>query len=220
MRVGNLPGIRRLPLYLDVLKNCLRDGMEKTSTPVLAERTGFVVSVVRKDLEMTGAYGKTGVGFSVRDLIGKIEGFLGWDNPNDAFLVGVGSLGSALINHDEFRNHGLNIVAAFDVDPGKIGWHIHGIEVLPVTKLVDLAQRMHITMGVITAPGPQAQAIANLFVEAKITRIWSFATPLLVVPDYVTVRREDLSAGLAELLVRATAKHSASQRVITQEKQI
>lgn len=211
MRVGNLPGIRRLPLYLDVLQNCLRNGLEKTSTSVLAERTGFVVSVVRKDLEMTGAYGKTGVGFPIRDLIGKIEGFLGWDNPNDAFLVGVGSLGSAIINHDKFRSHGLNIVAAFDIDPGRIGWHIHGIEILPVTKLASLAKRMHVTMGVITVPGSQAQAIANLFVEAEITRIWSFATPALTVPNHVTVQREDLSAGLAELLVRATAKTPPSQ---------
>ena len=218
MRVGNLPGIRRLPLYLDVLKRCLLAGEEKTSTSVLSEQTGFVVSVVRKDLEMTGAFGKTGVGFSVCQLIRNIEEFLGWDNPREAFLVGVGSLGSAIINHDEFRSHGLNIVAAFDTDPGKIGWNIHGIEVMPVTKLLDLAHRMHISMGVITVPGPQAQAIANLFVEAGIIRIWSFARPLLSVPDHVTVQREDLSAGLAELLVRATVKHSVSQRLLTQEK--
>lgn len=206
MRVGNLPGIRRLPLYLDVLRECRRRGAEQVSTSLLAERTGFVVPVVRKDLEMTGAFGKAGVGFPVEELIGTVEAFLGWDNPNDAFLAGVGGLGSAIINHDEFRGHGLNIVAAFDVDPARIGWRIHGVEVLPINKLIDLAKRMHVTMGVITVPGSQAQAIADLFVAAGITRIWSFATTILSVPDHVTVQREDLSAGLAELLVRANIK--------------
>ncbi|MDR1611806.1 MAG: redox-sensing transcriptional repressor Rex [Planctomycetota bacterium] len=212
MRVGNLPGIRRLPLYLDALRHFMRDGVDTISTSALAARTGFVVSVVRKDLEMTGAYGKTGVGFDARELALTIESFLGWDNPNDAFLAGVGSLGSAIINHDEFRSHGLNIVAAFDVDPGRIGWRVHGIEVLPIAKLVDLATRMHITMGVITVPGPQAQAVANLFVEGGINRIWSFATPILDVPDHVTVKREDLSAGLAELLVRSAARRSGPKQ--------
>lgn len=214
MRIGNLPGIRRLPIYLDILNKYRREKLDSTSTSMLAEETGQVVSVVRKDLEMTGAYGKAGVGYPVRELIRTIENFLGWDNPNDAFLVGVGSLGSAIVNHDEFRNHGLNIVAAFDTDPGKIGWHIHGIEVLPVTKLADLAKRMHIGMGVITVPASQAQAVADLFVESGISRIWSFATPILSVPDHVTVQREDLSAGLAELLVRSAAKQAAaSQRL-------
>ena len=178
--------------------------MTSTSSPLLASEAGFVVSVVRKDIEMTGAVGTTGKGFPIDNLIADIEAFLGWDNPFDAFLVGAGNLGSAILGCDEFRRQGLNIVAAFDSDPEKVGRRIHDVEVLPVEKLVSLAGRMHIGIGVLTVPSEYAQSVADILVGAGVTRIWSFAAGILSVPDGVTVQREDLSAGLAELLVKST----------------
>lgn len=204
MRIGNLPGIRRLPLYLNILRRWREEGVTSTSSPLLASEAGFVVSVVRKDIEMTGAVGTTGKGFPIDNLIADIEAFLGWDNPFDAFLVGAGNLGSAILGCDEFRRQGLNIVAAFDSDPEKVGRRIHDVEVLPVEKLVSLAGRMHIGIGVLTVPSEYAQSVADILVGAGVTRIWSFAAGILSVPDGVTVQREDLSAGLAELLVKST----------------
>lgn len=206
MRVGNLPGIRRLPVYLDILRKFERDGVRTTSAPMLAEAAGWVAPVVRKDIEMTGAAGITGVGYPVAELIGTIEAFLGWDHPPDAFLAGAGHLGTAILGHAEFRRQGLNIVAAFDADPAVIGRTIHGIQVLPLDGMSALAQRMHIGLGVLTVPSAHAQSVAEQFVAAGITRIWSFAAPILSLPPGITVQREDLSAGLAELLVRATGR--------------
>ncbi|MDR2800133.1 MAG: redox-sensing transcriptional repressor Rex, partial [Desulfovibrio sp.] len=175
MRLGNLPGIRRLPIYLDVLRKLQESGTETVSAHTLAGEAGLLVSVVRKDIEMTGATGKTGVGFSIDALIVNIEAFLGWDNPYQTFLAGVGNLGSALLGYEGFRNHGLHIVAAFDVNPGVVGRTVHDIEVLPLDRLCGLAQRMHVNTGIITVPSSQAQSVADLFVTAGITRIWSFA---------------------------------------------
>jgi redox-sensing transcriptional repressor len=206
MRVGNLPGIRRLPMYLNLLRQFRNEGYPTVSATALALRAGLVTSVVRKDIEMTGAVGTTGVGYNTEALIAGIETFLGWDNPFDAFLIGVGSLGTALLGHKELRGHGLTFVAAFDADPAKAGMIVHGVEVLPVEKLPDLARRMHIGVGVLTLPPDQAQAAADMLVEAGITRIWSFAAGVLQVPEGVVVQREDLSAGLAVLLVRPTGQ--------------
>lgn len=205
MRVGNLPGIRRLPMYLNLLRQFHHEGHVTISAAALALRAGLVTSVVRKDIEMTGAVGTTGIGYNTEALIADIEAFLGWDNPFDAFLVGVGSLGTALLGHKGLRGHGLTFVAAFDADPAKTGRTVHGVEVLPVDKLPSLAQRMHIGVGVLTVPSDQAQAAADLLVEAGIKRIWSFAAEVLHVPDGVVVQREDLSAGLAVLLVRSNS---------------
>ena len=209
MRIGNLPGIRRLPMYLDILRRLQKGGKAAVSSLDIAEAAGVVVSVVRKDIEMTGASGKTGVGFDAEQLIADIENFLGWNSPLGAFLAGAGHLGSALLGYEELRRHGLDIVAAFDVDPNKIGIRVHNIEVLPMRTMADLARRMHIATGIITVPSHSAQQVADLMVEAGITRIWSFAAAVLNVPAGVTVQREDLSAGLAELLVRSGA-NSAS----------
>ncbi|MDR1490550.1 MAG: redox-sensing transcriptional repressor Rex [Desulfovibrio sp.] len=206
MRVGNLPGIRRLPVYLDILRKLRESGTETVSAHILAVEAGLLVSGVRKDLEMTGATGKTGVGFSIDSLVASIETFLGWDNPYQAFLAGAGNLGSALLGYEGFRNHGLHIVAAFDVNPGVIGRIVHDVKVWPLDELCGLAQRLHVNTGIITVPSSQAQSVADLFVTAGITRIWSFAPEILRVPSNVIVQREDLAAGLAELLVRSARR--------------
>jgi redox-sensing transcriptional repressor len=208
MRVNNLPGIRRLPIYLDILRKFQQEGQETASTLALAEASGLVAAVVRKDIELTGITGKTGVGFVVSELVAGIEAFLGWDNPSDAFLAGAGNLGSALLGYEGFHKHGLRIVAAFDVDPAVIGRQVHGIEIFPLEKIVPMAQSLHIITGVITVPSSQAQLTADLFVAAGLTRIWSFAPRVLIVPDAVTVQREDLAAGLAELLVRSVRRET------------
>ena len=193
-------------MYLTVLQRFWREGVATTSAATLADQTGQVASVVRKDLEMTGTVGTTGKGFSVCRLIADIEEFLGWNNPHDAFLAGVGHLGTALLGCREFRAQGLNIVAAFDVDPHKIGQRIHGTEVLPLEKMASLVQRLHIGIGILTVPLSEAQQVADIFISSGIYRIWNFTAQILNAPPHVTVQREDLSAGLAELLVRSASR--------------
>ena len=154
---------------------------------------------VRKDLQYTGIVGKPKTGYSVTELIQAIETFLGWNNVNEAFLVGAGNLGTALLGHERFSNFGLRIVAAFDTDPQKIGQWIHEKMVLPLDKLADLAQRMSIHLGIITAPAEYAQSIAEEMVKGGIQAIWNFAPVRLKAPAEIIVLNEDLYSSLASL---------------------
>lgn len=213
VRVGSLPGIRRLPFYLNILRRLRKEGREIISAVNLAEESGQAVPVVKKDIEMTGAAGKTGVGYTVETLIADIETFLGYDNPDDAILVGAGNLGSALLGYEGFKRHGLNFVAAFDSNPERTNRRNHGIEVLPMDRLANLVERLHIKTAVLTVPAIAAQPAANLVVEAGVTRIWSFAPVMLTVPEGVVVQREDLAAGLAELMARCKASEAPATDV-------
>ncbi len=215
LRVGSLPGIRRLPFYHNILLRQKKEGREIISAVSLAEISGQAVPVVKKDIEMTGAVGKTGVGYTVATLIDDIENFLGWNNPNEAILVGVGNLGSALLGYEGFRNHGLQFVAAFDAEPNRVGQRIHGIEVFGLDKAASLIERLHIKTAVLTVPASAAQKVADVLVEAGITRIWNFAPVMLSVPESVMVQREDLSAGLAELWVRCRFNEMEPEAVAT-----
>ncbi|MDR3211198.1 MAG: redox-sensing transcriptional repressor Rex [Planctomycetota bacterium] len=203
MRVFNFSAVRRLPLYHSVLRDYQRSGLQQISTQMLAKKANMATPVVKKDIEMTGATGKTGVGYDIVGLIGKIETFLGWDNPNDAFLVGAGRLGSALMAYEGFSRTGLNIVAAFDIDPSRIGSKVRDINILPLDKMVSLAKRMHVATGILTVPENQAQQVADLLVTAEIKRIWNFSPCVLQLPPDITLQREDLCAGLSELMLRA-----------------
>jgi redox-sensing transcriptional repressor len=113
--------------------------------------------------------------------------------------VGAGNLGTALLGHERFSKFGLRIVAAFDTDPAKVGQRIHEKAVLPLDELVDLAQRMSIHLGIITAPAEVAQTVADEMVKAGILAIWNFAPVTLKVPDHIFVHNEDLYSSLASL---------------------
>jgi len=166
---------------------------------------------VRKDLQTTGIVGKPKVGYYIPALIEAIEHLLGWDNVTDAFLVGAGNLGAALMGYEGFREHGLNIVAAFDVDPRKVGRMLHDKQVLHLDRFADLAARMHIHIGIITVPEQYAQEVADLMVLSGIKAIWNFAPADVHVPAGVIVENVRLSASLAVLSTRLAAMLRAGQ---------
>jgi len=193
------PSLNRLPQYHHYLTGLKTKGISKISCSVIGTDLNLVPVQVRKDLQYTGIVGKPKTGYSVNELIEAIETFLGWNNVNEAFLVGAGNLGTALLGHERFSNFGLRIVAAFDTDPEKIGQWIHDKMVLPLEKLADLAQRMSIHLGIITAPAEYAQAIAEEMVKGGIQAIWNFAPVRLKLPPSVIVLNEDLYSSLASL---------------------
>src|SRR5271157_6097054 len=124
--------LRRLPIYYRFLQQLAIEKVTRVSCADIARGLGLDPTQVRKDIEMTGIVGKPRVGYPLGDLVRWIENFLGWNRPKEAVLVGAGSLASALLGYEKFRSHGMEIVAAFDVDPEKIGQRIHGRAVEPL----------------------------------------------------------------------------------------
>jgi redox-sensing transcriptional repressor len=193
------PSLSRLPQYHRYLLETMSLGVRQISCSMIGRDLNLVPVQVRKDLQYTGIVGKPKTGYSVAELIQAIESFLGWNNVNEAFLVGAGNLGTALLGHERFSRFGLQIVAAFDIDPGKVGQWIHGKAVLPLEKLADLANRMSIHLGIITAPAEVAQSIADEMVKGGILAIWNFAPIRLKLPAGTIVHNEDLYSSLASL---------------------
>ena len=147
--------LRRLPIYYRSLQEMRTSGISQVSCAEIARVLGFDPTQVRKDIEMTGIVGKPRVGYRLCELLRWIENFLGWNRPKAAVLAGAGSLGSALLGYEKFRTHGMQIVAAFDVDPEKIGQRIHGREVQPLLFLPDFVRQTQTMVGVIATPAPR-----------------------------------------------------------------
>ena len=72
------------------------------------------------------------MGYVREDLIRELEAFLGYDNAQDAVLVGAGRLGKALLAYEGFVEYGLNIVAGFDTDPLAVNTEVGGKRILPM----------------------------------------------------------------------------------------
>jgi redox-sensing transcriptional repressor len=195
------PSIRRLPSYLNIIRNFQGSGDLFISGTTIASELNLEPIQVRKDLAITGIIGKPKKGYPVNELIASIEHFLGWDTVRKAVVVGAGNLGSALSGYQEFKNHGLDIVAAFDTDPAKIGQVIHGVPVHSMDEIETIVPRIGAEIAILAVPSPFANSSCESIVKAGINSIWNFTNSKLKVPKGITVWREDLSSGYAMLSV-------------------
>jgi redox-sensing transcriptional repressor len=193
------PTLRRLPLYHRYLRKLEAARRENVSCTDIGLELNLDATQIRKDFEAAGIEGRPRVGYVLCDLIDGIERFLGWKHVQETFLVGAGSMGAALLGYKRFEQCGLNIVAAFDADPAKIGATVHGKHVYAIDELVGQARQRGILIGIITVPAPATQGAADLLVQGGIRAIWNFAPVQLRVPETIIVHNEDLYCSLASL---------------------
>lgn len=123
------PTLRRLPWYLSNVKLLKQRGERYVSSTQISKEINVDASQIAKDLSYVNISGRTRVGYEVDTLIAVLEDFLGFTNLHKAFLFGVGSLGGALLHDSGLRHFGLEIVAAFDVNPALVGTKLNGIPI-------------------------------------------------------------------------------------------
>mgnify|MGYP001228102642 CR=1 FL=1 len=107
-KVVPVPVLRRMPAYLSFVKTLQKQGEKYVSSTRIAEYMEIDATQVTKDLSHTGISGKTRVGYEVDNFVEILDDFLGFNKINNAFLVGAGSLGCALLQDKGLRNFGLN----------------------------------------------------------------------------------------------------------------
>lgn len=179
----------------------MEEGKDVISGTVIAEELDLEAIQVRKDLAVTGIVGKPRVGYPTSDLISAIEKFLNWDDACRAVIVGAGNLGSALMGYNELKNHGMKLVAAFDISPARIGPQKNGPTIFPISEIKSVVKKQKAMLAILTVPPQVAQEVSDQLVDAGIQRIWNFTNVRLRVPQGVLVLREDLSSGYAVLTV-------------------
>lgn len=190
--------LKRLPIYLSYLKSQDKS-MENISATALALALSLGEVQVRKDLAMVSDGGRPKIGYNRLNLIDDIEQFLGYDNTNDAVLIGAGGLGGALMGYTGFAEYGLNIVAAFDSDPELAFKSKGGKKIYPLTELGKFCTENKILMGIITVPAPHAQRVCDMLIQYGILAIWNFAPVHLDVPPQILVQNENMATSLAVL---------------------
>lgn len=198
--------IDRLPLYYRTLRLAQDDGMDIISSDELGRRLELTPEQIRKDLALFGQFGKKGVGYYVNELKFNVGKILGLDNHWNIAIVGIGHLGVALANYQNFIALGFNLVALFDNDPNIIGKTVNHVKVKSIDELQSCAKNLKIDIGVIAVPAQFAQQVADKLVKANIKGIWNFAPGKMRVPEDVKIVNEDLSVGLSRLSYYITGK--------------
>jgi len=191
--------ISRLFVYLRELTGLTKVNIRTISSAELGERTNLSDAQVRKDLGYFGQFGVSGSGYDTQDLKAALERILGKDKTWNVAVVGIGHLGGALLAYPGFKEHGLNIVAAFDSSKRKIGKKIKGIIIQSIDEMPKTVASKKISIGIISVPAKAAQEVADKLISSRVEHILNFAPTALIIPENVRIKNVDLSRELETL---------------------
>lgn len=196
------PTLRRLPWYLSNIKLMKEKGEQYVSSTQISKEINIDASQIAKDLSYVNISGRTRVGYNIDALIEVLESFLGFTNMHKAFLFGVGSLGAALLRDSGLHHFGLEIVAAFDVNPELVGKDLNGIPIFHSDDFEANMKEYDVNIGVLTVPINIAQEITDKMVDGGIKAVWNFTPFRIRVPENIVVQNTSLYAHLAVMFNR------------------
>ena len=196
------PTLRRLPWYLSNIKLMKEKGEQYVSSTQISKEINIDASQIAKDLSYVNISGRTRVGYNIDALIEVLESFLGFTNMHKAFLFGVGSLGAALLRDSGLHHFGLEIVAAFDVNPELVGKDLNGIPIYHSDDFEAKMKEYDVNIGVLTVPINIAQQTTDKMVDGGIKAVWNFTPFRIRVPENIVVQNTSLYAHLAVMFNR------------------
>lgn len=191
-----------MPWYLAYVSLLREMKVEYVSSTQISRELKVDPSQIAKDLSFLDIRGKTRIGYEVALLEHKLEEFLGFRREHRAVIVGVGSLGGALMQDSGLSRYGLQIVAGFDVAPEITGKNRHGLPVYDVSELTAKVRELQVGIGILTVPVEHAQATADRLIEAGVKAIWNFTPYRICVPDGVVISNTSIYAHLAVMYNR------------------
>lgn len=194
-----LPTIRRLPVYVRILKERMDAGDRWISSEALGRRLDLGAIQVRKDLSSVGAEGKAKHGFPIAETVKVLTDFLGTEDYAEVFLIGAGPLGAAVLADENVARHGFKIVAVFDADRELSGAEVFGFKVFPLSRLPDLAARTGVKIAVLAVGLSSLRETADVIAETELEGVFDLTGLAPELPKRMIVVREDFGSRLAAL---------------------
>lgn len=194
--------INRMPRYYRYLDELLKSNVERISSKSLSERMHVTASQIRQDLNNFGGFGQQGYGYNVEYLHNEIGNILGINKKHNVIIIGIGHIGQAIANYENFKTLGFNTIGFFDVDDKIIGKEVLGVKVKDVKELDKFSKENKIDIAALTLPKYKAKEMAEKILNLGIKAIWNFALVDLEVPDDVIVENVHLSESLLRLSYR------------------
>jgi redox-sensing transcriptional repressor len=166
--------VKRLPRYYRYLDDLLENGITRVSSMELSRKMNTTASQIRQDLNNFGNFGQQGYGYHVEMLRDEIQKILRLDRVYHLILIGVGSLGQALLHFEPFQKHGYHFIGLFDTDPKLIGTSMNGVEIMHVCRMESFLRDNSADIAVLTLPEEGAKNVIDVLVSAGVKGLWNF----------------------------------------------
>lgn len=196
------PTLRRLPWYLAYVSMLRSRNVEYVSSTAIAKEINVEATQIAKDLSFLNIRGKTRIGYAVAALERVLRSYLGFNREHNAVIIGVGSLGRALITDSGLTRYGLDIVAGFDVNPDIIGTSIMNVPVYDIKDIADVRKNFSAEIAIIAVPVEKAQQTADIAIAAGAKALWNFTPFRIRTPEGIVVQNTSIYAHLAVMYNR------------------
>ena len=171
----------------------------------IQKKTGWTDATIRRDISFLDADCATPNGYDVSLLRSSICKELGLDaDEKRCCIVGLGKLGSALLEYSGFSGTLFKIVAGFDSSANRCETLKADFPLYPTSRMSSVIKSEKIEYAILTVPEKYAQETAIRLVQMGIKGIVNYTSAVLTVPDDVCV--ENIS------VLDALQKIAASQK--------
>ncbi|MFC2111972.1 redox-sensing transcriptional repressor Rex [Bacteroidota bacterium] len=191
--------INRLLSYKHLLNRFRTLGLVRVFSDNIADPLGISASLVRKDFGLFGISGSQKGGYSIEDVLVKINEILGSNEVNRVIIVGVGRIGEALMSYNGFHKDGIKIVAGFDIDVKKIKKNGE-IPIKPIEELDQYVRENSISVAIMAVPDIAAQQTVETLKRADISGILNFTAVKFKSTDETTINNFNIENELVNLI--------------------
>lgn len=191
--------IERLSQYRRVLLAYLNQGKQHIFSHELAAMLHITPVQVRRDIMLIAHTGTLRRGYDVRELINMISCIIDIDQGLKVIVMGVGLLGSAIINYFTGKRSKLTIAGAFDIDPDKVNRVYAGVPCYPADKLREIIKAEEIDIAILTVPPSEAVLTTEKLVMAGIKGILNYTSTPVNVPPHIYLEEYDMITSLEKV---------------------
>ncbi|MBD3345305.1 MAG: redox-sensing transcriptional repressor Rex [Chitinivibrionales bacterium] len=191
------PTIERLCLIYGFLEDLLESGKKATSSVEIGEMLGIGAHSVRKDINFLGEIGNTKQGYEVEKLKNAIGETLGLEKPRNTCIVGLGKLGTAILNNLTISDGKYRIMAGFDSNINKVETMKAPVDLYPAYEMENIIKQKQIELAILSVSADAAQETAENLIESGIKGIVNFAPVVIHSPrPDVSIRNLDITGEL------------------------
>ncbi|MFP4544936.1 MAG: redox-sensing transcriptional repressor Rex [Candidatus Kapaibacterium sp.] len=191
--------INRLITYRQILNRLIYDGVESIFSHKLAELSGNTPAQVRRDLMVVGYNGTPVKGYRVDELEKSIGYFIDDPEGQKIAIIGLGNLGTSLLNYCYWRYPNISLLVAFDKDKDKIREDIYDCHIYHINLLEQVVKEEEITLAILSVPPAEAQSIADRLVNAGIKGIINYSSLHLNVPGHISYEEYDMLSSVQKI---------------------
>ncbi|HNX58720.1 MAG TPA: redox-sensing transcriptional repressor Rex [Spirochaetota bacterium] len=173
------PTLDRVCRIYNLLVEGSATGLRHISSQELGEKLGVPGTSIRKDLSLIGDPGNSGAKYDAARLKAHLEEKLGLGARRRACVVGIGKLGSAILEFGLFSIYGFDLAAGFDSSMNTIETRKTNVKLYPSFQIAEVVKREKIDLAFLCVPAAAAQSSAEKLAAGGIRGIINF-TPVSI----------------------------------------